>query len=39
MSGGAQQLLLIDKRADGRAVRRRVLTVRFVPLVRDAAHR
>ncbi len=31
--GDAQQLQVIDKQADGRAVTRRVLSVRFVPLV------
>ena len=34
--GGVQELLLIDKLADGRTTRQRVLPVRFVPLVRGA---
>jgi protein-L-isoaspartate(D-aspartate) O-methyltransferase len=33
-TGEVQQLLVIDKRADGTATRRRMLPVRFVPLTR-----
>jgi protein-L-isoaspartate O-methyltransferase len=33
--GGVQDLLVITRDADGRAVKRRTLAVRFVPLTRE----